>query len=516
MTRVPLDSLNWALSHVKKHSNWDLLPFPFEYEVVERQWETLRGHLSRQGSAWALRAYRLCLTPKHRFGFRMSTQLDPLDNILLASLTHLLGESLERSRVGPENAFGFRFAPDETGRLFEKDRTWSAFDRLAVERADRSDVTHVLVTDIADFFPGMYFHRVEEAVSEAEPAWAGQLALRLLKDLNQSISASLPVGPPFGFLLAEAALNPLDRLLKDRCYDYIRLCDDFRFFCGSYREAWQALTCLAEHLYEQYRLFLQAGKTRIVEKTRFVEENTGDVAKQEIERLEALLHELAPELGVVDDYRGTEPALEELDEETMVRLRELDWVGLLRGELESGFFSLHKVSYALSRLRMCGDARAVDLVLENLDVLAVVAREVVKFLGALDLEGGRREEIARRLLEAERQGLLGNTDYERVWLWQGVKGERRGPSQDLVADFRRRNASSPLLQREFLLSCDNSLDAHVVKPLKSHFRDLNPWNRRALLRASRCLDSEERKAWLRAIRRNLDPLEDAVMKQAES
>jgi len=511
---IPMDALDWALAHVKLHSAWESFPAPFEYEAIGINWNALRKTLSRQASNWAIRCQRTGLAPKHQFGFRQVTQLDPLDSIVLAALTFLVGSDLEKSRVSEDKALWFRFSPDEQGRLYKAaGSARRLFNKVCTERAQTSSTTHVVQADIADFYPGVYFHRVEEVVLSATPTWAAKLLVRLLKELNDYVSASLPVGPSFVHLLANAALTPLDEHLIAEGHEFVRLGDDFCFFCNSRRDAWKALTTMANFLYSQYRLFLQPGKTRILDKASFIEDVTASPAAQEMTRLEDLVEKYAPELDLIDDYTGLALEVNQIDDTALEHLRELEWVEFLRKEIESGFFSLSRVRYVLSRARLFGVDQAASLVLNNLELLAVVTREITNFLSALSLDIPQQKAVCTQLLRATEDGRLGNTDYELLWLahFLFAVGDLNMGNEAELLGFWRRYRSNRLVEREFLIGCAPRSYIHVVKSYKPLFRSLDPWSRRALLRACHCLDQDERRAWTKGIRRNLDSLEKAVL-----
>ena len=512
-SRIPVDALNWALEHLKLHAAWESFPVPFEYEAVDREWDSIQAYLSRDASNWTLRCYRTCLSPKHRFGFRQVTQLDPLDSLVLAALVYIVGPDLEKARATKDCALYFRFSPDKAGHLYERVNARHLFSETCLERAQSSSVGHVVLADIADFYPGIYFHRVEEALSSVSPKWAARLLLRLLRELNDNVSSSLPVGPPFIHLIADAALTPLDDHLIREGYEFVRLGDDFCFFCDSYRDAWRALTTLANFLYEQFRLFLQPGKTRILTKTEYVEERTTDPGLQAVDRLEKLVHERAPDLGLIDDYTGTPLGIADLDESTFDYMRELEWVEFLRNEIEGGFFSLPRIRYGLSRAKLFGVAQAANLILSNLELLAVVVREIIQFLAVLKLDVSAQEEVCAQLLEATKAGQLGNTDHELIWLahyfYSIAEPDVRNSAA--LSEFWRHFRGNVYVEREFLSGSSRHRYVSAVKSFKSKFRTLNPWSRRALLRACSCLAQDERRAWLRAIDRDLDILEKAII-----
>ena len=100
MLNVSLNGLDWALAHVLKHGDTDILPIPFEFQAIQHDWITIRDLLSKQDILdWKVRPHRVLLAPKARYGFRVVTQLDPLDFLLFAALVRDIAEDIESQRV---------------------------------------------------------------------------------------------------------------------------------------------------------------------------------------------------------------------------------------------------------------------------------------------------------------------------------------------------------------------------------------------------------------------------------
>lgn len=155
--------------------------------------------------------------------------------------------------------------------------------------------------------------------------------------------------------------------------------------------------------------------------------------------------------------------------------------------------------------------------MSNLGLLAVVTRDIVEFLAALRLSRSSQQEVCVSLLAATKNGELGNTDYELLWLsnfFYNVVSPSPQNREPLL-EFRREFATNRHVEREFLAGCRRHAYSFAVKNLKSDFRALSPWSRRALLHASSCLSQAERRAWAKGIRSDLDVLEKAVLDGGE-
>ncbi len=106
MLTLQANSLNWALEHALKYGDTDVFPLPFEYEAIRHDWTNLRTWLEGQNILeWQVRPHRTLLSPKAKHGFRVITQLDPLDFLIFAATIKEIASDIEASRI-PVNQFG--------------------------------------------------------------------------------------------------------------------------------------------------------------------------------------------------------------------------------------------------------------------------------------------------------------------------------------------------------------------------------------------------------------------------
>jgi hypothetical protein len=101
-------------------------------------------------------------------GFRGATQIDPIWNAYLLGLVVQLGSEIEKQRlpISDNRIFSYRFAPDLShNTLFDRAIGWNAFQTYALSLA--KDYEYVLSTDISDFYPRVYHHRIENALGRA-------------------------------------------------------------------------------------------------------------------------------------------------------------------------------------------------------------------------------------------------------------------------------------------------------------------------------------------------------------
>ena len=103
-----------------------------------------------------------CLAPKGVNGFRPITQLDPYDCLVATALVFELGYDLENEHADRTYVHSYRFDPDlRTGRLYSAETNYQSFEERSISLAEGGDHGWVVMTDIADFFPRLYLHPLE-------------------------------------------------------------------------------------------------------------------------------------------------------------------------------------------------------------------------------------------------------------------------------------------------------------------------------------------------------------------
>jgi hypothetical protein len=127
-------SLNWALKHALEWGDTDIFPDIFEFHAIADDWNKIKASIRGVDIlSWKVRPFRRCLVPKHRFGFRISTQLDPLDFLVFTALVKEVGEKLEAVRISTVDniVHSYRFSPDGDGRMFSDQYTYRSFQNAS-------------------------------------------------------------------------------------------------------------------------------------------------------------------------------------------------------------------------------------------------------------------------------------------------------------------------------------------------------------------------------------------------
>jgi hypothetical protein len=518
------ESLDWALAHIERFGDTDIFPIPFEYDAIASHWKNeggVREWLEKQDpSEWKCRAHRRCLVPKHRFGFRVSTQLDPLDSLAFAALVFDLGPDIEKERVeqAEEVVHSFRFAPTIAGQLYARTPNWTTFHNQSLQYARREDFEYVVIADIADFYPRLYSHPVENELiaCTATQKDVAKAVLGMIKQWNQTISYGIPVGPAASRLIAELALNITDEALAARGFTYSRFSDDFHIFCVDFRTAHESLAFLAKTLFESLGLTLQQHKTRIVRCAKFSEMLVSP-PRREKERLSQQFEELLASLGIDSPYKEID--YDHLSPSQKKQVDALNLGEVLREQLGLGEeLDIMVTRFVLRRLAQLRDGQHLDLVVGALDALYPVFADAVIYIASVrGLSPDRHREIGKRLLEALDDTVSGHLEFHRSSVLNVFARTDRWDNTSLLAKLEPK-CHDAFTRRELILARGRAGDAHWFKMEKSNFGNLGPWDRRAFLYAASCLPGDEAAHWWEGLKRAgaLDILDRAIVVYAKN
>jgi len=529
MLKLKEESLDWALKHIEMYGDTDIFPVPFEYEAIRYLWDkgvkalpngnTLKQYLSNQDMLkWDVRTYRRCLTPKHKYGFRVSTQLDPLDSIIYLSLVYEIGEDIEAKRVSKDKnvSFSCRFDPNEDGRLFDPKVNYNSFLDYCDDKTHilfNDEINYVVVADIADFFPRIYHHPLENAISSSTNKNMHYQALKnLMKNWNYSISYGIPVGQSASRLLAELTLNDIDEGLLSEGIDFCRYVDDFRIFCKTEKEAYKNLSTLANMLFENHGLTLQQHKTRIVPVDEFNTHYLKTDDKKEVDSLSARFGEILDGLGISNPYN--ELNYHHLPEDIQELIDNLNLEAALQDEIESENPDTRLVNFILKRFEQLNSADIVELVLDNIDKISTSFRQVFQYISELDIDSEKKELISGKMLNVLEDSVIGNLEFHKLWVFHTFAKIEGWGNKDLPILYNE--YFDEYSERELILAMGNANQQSWFKTRKRNGMNFSEWTRRAFLFSARCLPGDESTHWYRSMISRLDPLEIAVVEYAKS
>jgi len=415
-------ALDWALQHALRYSDTDIFPDMFEFKAIADSWNDVKAYIQATDILhWTVRPFRRCLVPKHRFGFRISTQLDPLDFLVFTALIREVGEKLEAQRISPADniVHSYRFSPSPDGRMFSEEYTYRTFQQASHDACENLQPSHVVIADIADFFPRLYTHRIDNAIGGA--LGAGHMHATALKRLfghwAGAYSYGIPVGSAASRIVAEVTLSDIDQLLLSEGTKYVRYSDDFRIFCNSEAEAYKYLTIIARALIENHGLTLQQNKTKIITVEYFRREYLRENEARELDTLSERFYELLEEIGIEDTY--SEIDYDALPDEAQEAIDQLNLEGILQEQINEEEPDLSLLKFLLRRLGQLGDADAVGLIFDNFGKFVPVIRETIEYLLRLDgLTSTQKAELGKSLIEIykDESSTASHLEYSRMYL----------------------------------------------------------------------------------------------------
>lgn len=519
MLRLQETTLDWALTHIEKCGDTDIFPVPFEFEAIRFDWDsTIKPWLKNVDILqWQFRPHRRCLSPKHRFGFRMSTQPDPIDSIIYTALVAEIGDDIEAARIPKTDniAFSYRYQSCSDGRMYDPDYNWDTFQQRSRQLAENAEYSHVVIADIADFFPRIYSHPLENALSQCTAKNHHASAIkRIIKNWNYSVSYGIPVGSAASRLLAELVIDDVDRGLISEGVTHCRFVDDFRFFCISERQAHEQLALLANLLFENHGLTLQQHKTKIVTIEEFSNTYLRPEQEHEINSLSKGFREILDTLGISDTYEDID--YDNLEPEIQEAINSLNLVEVLQEQLGNEGIDISVVKFILRRLGQIDNSDAVEVVIDNIDELYPVFKEVIEYLHSLrSLSIPMKHDVGRRLIDLLDSSLVGHLEYHRLWVFNTFTRNCDWDNEGRFVNLFN-NWNDEFSQRELILAMGRAHLQPWFKNRKRTFTNFSPWTKRAFLAAASCLPGDEAVHWYRSISGGLDKLESSITKWAKA
>jgi Reverse transcriptase (RNA-dependent DNA polymerase) len=487
-------SVRRAINHLGSFGDTDLFPRLPEMRCFLERPGTIAKDCERLNiGQYAPVSAIETLTPKSWLGFRIAHQLTAADNVIYLAALLDCAPNLESARLPKDDneAFAYRFAEGESLRLFEPARgyhQWLAY--LSEFGGPFAEDRPAIVTDIADFYQRIYFHRIENVLQDAGcPKGPSELVKKDIKSTRARQSYGLPVGSAASRLLAECLLNDTDMLLKNMGVKFTRFVDDFRIEIPAGMEAHSILCRLAEHLMVTEGLSLNVTKTKMTslkEIRRSSKARLQDVfTTAEMEKMQAFItlsygddDEIQDEDIVANPSISAEFLLEKLDE-----------IGDKKGVDLSVFKAV------LRALRFLPGIDAIRLLEKHADLLYYVPREFCLVLSAASKqEAFAGETVKARVMELLAMPPYSDLAFVRSWLlYLFVDGTLPVNLLDWQSfDFNR----SVIERRSHFFFRGLANDRPFFRALKTQLGSLSEWDKPAALMAGMCLPFDEYKHWL--------------------
>lgn len=485
MTILSEQSLDFAREHIHKFYDSDFFPKPIEFEALWHHWGDVKKELLSKNVSklWVLPPKAMTIA-KPKGGFRVVHQLEPLDALVYTALACHIAGAVEAARMPVDQhiACSYRFLIAD-GSYFSGGSGWVNFTEKTEELA--ATYSHVLVTDITDFYNQIYLHRLNNAIESADATLkpvADDIEY-FLSTLNSKSSQGVPVGPAASIVMAEAVLIDVDVFLRDQGIAHTRYVDDFRVFSDSPRILHQVLDRLTLYLYENHRLTLASEKTYVMDAKEYVQEHIHSTyADEKIELLETL--------EIFNPYTNE---MEEIEVEVF------DAEAIQTAKLEE---AIHKVinyehldlGVARSVIRTARRNKIGSIattLLENLNFFVPVINDVALYLHEVTDDDLVTDLVP--LLEKLVDSQAFDSQLARFWIeWYVAQHSAYMKSHSIYQFvFGGSNIENQAL------AAITTKNIAWVRNHKAGIYNLGNWARRAILNSSRILPSDERNHWLK-------------------
>lgn len=513
-----------ALKNIAAHGDTDIFPFPFERYLIMEDRDACEGlltavHRDFEASLASHPPLTIeALSPVGYSGFRRATLIEPFWNAYYLALVISIAADIEKVRVplAEESVFSYRFKWDDASGTLFSNSTWNDYRRKALDQSKSAEF--VVLADIADFYPRVNHHRLENALGRLNlKSDIPSRILKLLTIFSETESYGLPVGGPASRTLAELALNDTDRHLQSRNVAFCRYADDYTLFCDSKSAAYKLLVLLSEKLAND-GLSLQKHKSRILTAAEFAEINRfldpksidDPVATEEQKLLNISIRFDPYSDTAVEDYEMLKEAV-----------REIDIIGILSREIGKTIIDQVVVKQAINALKALAPVlqeQAIRILLdrENLLTLSPVFITVMRAVRGVytDLTemGKARVDDALVDLYQVNSHLLA-VDLNLSYYVQALSlQDSEAKAKILIQIFE--NTSNHFLRRQIILVMGKWHRHYFLTDVKRHFKTYTEWERRAIIVASFRLGDEGRH-WRRNMKSTWSPAEVVVQGWAE-
>lgn len=516
---LPRSSIAWAIKHLDKFGDTDIFPVPIEFQIVNKNSALAVEALSEKDlTKHQYLVPRRTAVPKSMGGFRVASQLSPIDAILFTGLAHHVSPNVEHARLSRsrQESCSFRLDLKENGQFFVPGFGFGDFNR-ATERHIRDPRTKfVLSVDLADFYNQISHHRIANNMESVgfDPSEFRTAEHILDRFSSNHHSRGLPIGPTASIIFAEIASLDIDSFIVGRGIKFCRYVDDFRFFFDSKEKALCFLSEFSEVLFTNHRLATNTTKTKLWSTESFngeiIDEDLLEEEKQEA-HLMAIIRSRSESCAPGDEEDTENASPEERNEATRNAIDELFSRVESAEPLPTGL-----AKFVLHRGRTLKTTKFTNRLLDNLDHFIPVVGDVVNYITSID--GKNRNGYLRRTYDwltnesiirdcafmHEWAGFLSSRFCDSLWSnWEEYETAVSKIPKNVV------DRSTPLAAARFR-------NWGYIRLLKERIDAYDESSRRAIVIASCVLSDDEKKHWLSRFDKSGDIILDSCVKFARS
>lgn len=479
------ESLEFAKKHVTKFYDSDFFPRAFEFDAIWHSWNDVKRELaSKNISKYWVTSPRTLTSMKPKGGFRVVQQLDPLDTIVYTALAYSIADKIEAARIPKDQHVACSYRIDlDNGSLFADGNGFGEFTTQSEWLANENEF--VLATDITDFYNQIYLHRLNNAIEYADSGLKpiGDDIEGFLSRLNGKASQGVPVGPAASIIMAEAVMMDIDEFLLNKNVSHTRYVDDFRIFSDSEEKLLSVLEDLTLYLYENHRLTLSGDKTKIIKTEEYINEILHN--HYELERTD-----IFRTLEIFNPYSGEHEEIEVKikDEEELAeeKIRFLADKVLGRKTLDLG------LARALIRKAKTFKVQSLSQVIfDNFEFFIPVVNDVCLYLNTVTDQSfvSKWRDKLISILDSP----LMERELVRMWFEWYLSSNKYLLQIPQIKNFIFLGPSIVSQSQAAIVGKNIAW----VRDKKADLYTVGAWERRAILRATQILPSDEREHWLK-------------------
>ena len=522
---VKTDDFRLAVRNVARFGDTDVFPYPFENKILAAREDQVVDVLEEMHASFDESVAKYpplsvrSLTAVGYHGFRASTQIDPIWNAYFLSLVLAIAPDVESARIAPAKAtvFSYRFKPDlDSGSLFDRDIGWRSYQETSARRAKDSGV--VLRCDIADCYPRIYHHRLENALKLAtKDTEVIRRIMKLLTRFADGVSFGLPVGGPAARILCELALNRVDRLLLSESVAFCRFVDDFHIFSSSREDAYAKLVSLSNLLHANEGLSLQRSKTRIMTSAEFIA--SSDFANATDDESTKPEHEARRFVRLRLRYDPYSPTADQDYDTLYSELSKFDVVGMLTRETRKTRIDVGVTRQLVKAIRYL-DAKyqdsAILSLVDNFQVLYPVFPSVMILIKSLlsELQAETRAAVFRAVRTLiETHSYITQVPANLCYALRVLGHDDTSEETDAILSALYKQPVDMMTKRDIIVIMTKRKADYWISDCRRRYSVLTGWERRALIVGSYIL-ADEGAHWRNSIKDEMSSVDRLTMEWA--
>ncbi len=513
------DAIEISLKNIARHGDTDVFPFPLEKLIFHDKLQESKVLLKAIHDNFDDYIARYppdtleALTQVGYMGFRWTTQIQPFWNAYYLALVITLAEKIEEQRISTADAsvYSYRFEWDKGEAKLFSTSSWKDYRKRSFDLSEEHK--YVVITDIADFYPRIYHHRLENSLNRLPSAGdSPSRIMKLLMSFSKNVSYGLPVGGPASRILAELCLDSTDRMLLRNGVRFCRYADDYAIFCNDKTDAYRVLVLLSESLFNE-GLVLQKSKTKILTTEEFQssaklldpKDSDDPLASDEQKLLNITLRYDPYSETAEDDY-----------EELKSAMTDINIIGILGREVAKTNIDSTVAKQAIKAIQALAPNEqhgAISTLLSenNIEVLAPVFVTVMRAVrGAYEnLSDYGQQFVDKKLIALyESDSHLLSVDLNMSFYLQALAQKKSARKEEILIEIYNRK-TNPLIKRMILIAMSNWNCYYWLTDLKRKYAGLSEWEKRYFIGSSYVL-GEEGKHWRNHIKATWSPMDVLV------